>query len=205
MTTRIHLVRHAAHDDLGRYLAGRTPFIGLGPAGRRQAEHLADVLRRDTIDLLQTSPVQRARETAEAVARQTGRAVEVVPALEEIDFGAWSGLSFDELNTDDHWRRWNVARSITTTPAGETMLDVQHRVFGHVLRMVAAHRGKSILMVSHADPIRAALAVLLALSLDKLASIEIQPASISTIAFDDWGAVILGINRLSPDEPGSLR
>lgn len=199
MTTRIFLVRHAAHDNVGAYLAGRTPGIALGEEGRAQARRLGRRMARERIDLIQASPVQRARETAQAIADASGRDVEVAPALEEIDFGSWSGRNFDDLNRDDHWRRWNAARSITATPAGETMLGVQHRVFAHMLAMVRAHEGKSIVMVSHADPIRAALAVPLGTSLDRIASFDIAPASISAIDFDAWGATVRLVNENTPD------
>ena len=200
MTTRIYLVRHAAHDNVGGYLAGRTPGIALGEAGRAQARRLGKRMSRERIDIIQSSPVQRTRETAQAIADLARREVEVAAALEEIDFGAWSGRTFEDLNTDEHWRRWNAARSITATPAGETMLGLQHRVWSHVLAMVAAHAGANIVMVSHADPIRAALAVVMGISLDRLPSFDIAPASISIVDFDPWGATVRLVNENTPDE-----
>lgn len=203
MTTRIYLVRHAAHDNVGGYLAGRMPGVALGEAGRAQARRLGQRMSRERIDMIQSSPLQRTRETAQAIAAVAARDVEIAPALQEIDFGAWSGRSFDELNRDDHWRRWNAARSITATPAGETMLGVQQRVHAHILDTVRAHPRASIVMVSHADPIRAALAVVMGLSLDRLQSFDIAPASISIIDFDPWGAKVQLVNEQTPDEVSS--
>ncbi|MDB5546076.1 MAG: phosphoglycerate mutase protein [Hyphomicrobiales bacterium] len=200
MTARVILVRHAAHDNVGGYLAGRTPGVPLGEAGLAQARRLARRMARARIDIIQSSPVQRCRETAQAIADVAAREVEVSPALEEIDFGAWSGRSFEELNHDEHWRRWNAARSITATPAGETMLDAQQRVHAHILESVRANPNAHIVMVSHADPIRAALAVVLGLSLDRLQSVDIAPASITIIDFDPWGATVRLVNELTRDE-----
>lgn len=199
MTTRVFLVRHAAHDNVGSYLAGRTPGVALGVHGSAQARRLARRMGREAIDVIHASPVQRARETAQAIADVARREVEIAPALEEIDFGSWSNRTFNDLNQDDHWRRWNAARSITATPSGETMLGVQARVFEHVLRTVAAHEGKTIVMVSHADPIRAALGVLIGLPLDRLPALDIAPASISCVDFDPWGAVVRQVNENAPE------
>lgn len=200
MTARVILVRHAAHDNVGGYLAGRMPGVPLGQAGLAQARRLAQRMARERIDAIQSSPVQRCRQTAQAIAEVVARDVEIAPGLEEVDFGAWSGRSFEELNRDELWRRWNAARSMTATPAGETMLGVQQRICGHILSSVRANPDAQIVMVSHADPIRAALAVVLGLSLDRLQSLDIAPASISIIDFDPWGATVRLVNELARDE-----
>ncbi|MDB5597682.1 MAG: phosphoglycerate mutase protein [Hyphomicrobiales bacterium] len=198
MTTVVHLVRHAAHDDVGSYLAGRTPGVLLGEAGLAQAARVARKLRGEKIDFIQSSPIERAAQTAHAIASYHDAKVELIDALVEVDFGDWSGKTFGELNEQPHWRMWNVARGITTTPGGETMLGVQARVIGHILDMVQLRKGATLLMVSHADPIRAALAAILGLSLDRLISFDIDPASLSTIAFDDYGAVVRRVNEPAP-------
>jgi broad specificity phosphatase PhoE len=200
VTARVILVRHAAHDNVGGYLAGRMPGVPLGQAGLAQARRLAQRMARERIDAIQSSPVQRCRQTAQAIAEVVARDVEIAPGLEEVDFGAWSGRSFEELNRDELWRRWNAARSMTATPAGETMLGVQQRICGHILSSVRANPDAQIVMVSHADPIRAALAVVLGLSLDRLQSLDIAPASISIIDFDPWGATVRLVNELARDE-----
>jgi broad specificity phosphatase PhoE len=200
VTARVILVRHAAHDNVGGYLAGRMPGVPLGQAGLAQARRLAQRMARERIDAIQSSPVQRCRQTAQAIAEVVARDVEIAPGLEEVDFGAWSGRSFEELNRDELWRRWNAARSMTATPAGETMLGVQQRIYAHILSTVRANPDAQIVMVSHADPIRAALAVVLGLSLDRLQSLDIAPASISIIDFDPWGATVRLVNELARDE-----
>jgi broad specificity phosphatase PhoE len=200
VTARIILVRHAAHDNVGGFLAGRAPGVALGEAGRAQARRLAQRMARERVDIIQSSPVQRARETAQAIADVAGREVEIARELEETDFGAWAGRSFEELNHDEHWRRWNAARSVNATPAGETMLGVQQRVYAHILVMAQGNPQAHIVMVSHADPIRAALAVVLGLSLDRLQSFDVAPASISVIDFDPWGARVQLVNELTRDE-----
>jgi broad specificity phosphatase PhoE len=200
VSARVILVRHAAHDNVGGYLAGRLPGVALGEAGKAQARRLAQRMVGERIDIIQSSPVQRTRETAQAIADMAAREVKIAPALDEVDFGAWSGRSFEELNSDEYWRRWNAARSLTATPAGETMLGVQQRIYAHILSSVHANPDARIVMVSHADPIRAALAVVLGMSLDRLQSIDIAPASVSIIDFDPWGATVRRVNEPTRDE-----
>lgn len=201
MSARILLIRHAAHDNVGAYLAGRAP-VALGEAGRAQARRLAKRLSRSRIDMIHTSSTRRALETAQALSEAAARNVTIVPALDEVDFGAWSGRSFDELNRADDWRRWNAARSISSTPAGETMLAVQQRVHAHVLSVAQANPDAHVAMVSHADPIRAALALVLGLSLDRLQTLDIAPASVSIVDYDPWGAVVRLVNAQTADEAG---
>lgn len=196
--TTFFLVRHAAHDDVGRFLAGRMPHVRLGEPGRAQAARLGGRMRRESFAAIYASPRERTRETAEAIAAACGiAAVHTDAALDEIDFGSWSGRSFDDLNGDPEWRRWNEVRSIAATPGGETVLDVQARVVGLVRRLHAAGGGASQVLVSHADVIKAAVCFYLGLALDAWPRFDIAPASITTLAVEDWSARIIGLN-----EPG---
>lgn len=196
MTTTIHFVRHAAHGLLGRTLTGRMPGVSLGEEGRAQAEALSLRLGRERIAAIHSSPLERARETAEPIARRLGLEVQVTAAIQEIDFGEWTGAAFGDLDADPRWRIWNEARSLARPPGGETMLEAQGRVLRHLEDLQAAHPGESVALVSHADVIKAALAFLLGLSLDALPRFEISPASISTVVIGDWGAKVLTLNEV---------
>jgi probable phosphoglycerate mutase len=195
--TTLFLVRHAAHDLVGKALCGRMPGVKLGEEGRAQAERLAARLSRETVAAVQASPLERARETAEPIARHFGVGVEVAEAVNEIDVGAWTGKPFDELRDDPRWTLWNSARSVARAPGGETMLEVQARTLAHMeaLRARFAHQG--VVIVSHADVIKAALAYCLGLSLDGLQRFDIAPASLSTVAIGDWGAKVLSVNEVA--------
>ena len=196
MTTTLFLVRHAAHDLLGRILTGRMSGIRLGAEGRRQAGLLAERLAREKISALYTSPLERARETADPIAARLGLEPETVDDLTDVDYGEWSGKSFAALDEDPRWATWNKARSTYRPPGGETMLDVQHRAVGSVEKIVAANTGHAALIVSHGDVIRVVLATFLGLALDHLTRFEVFPASISSVAVGDWGAKVLGINEV---------
>ena len=110
MATTVYLVRHAAHDRVDSVLCGRMPGVGLGEDGRWQAEALACHFGRKAVDAVWTSPVQRARETAEPITAGLGLIAWDSDALCEIDFGAWTGRDFAVLRDDPRWRRWNEAR-----------------------------------------------------------------------------------------------
>jgi probable phosphomutase (TIGR03848 family) len=195
--TTLFLVRHAAHDLVGKALCGRMPGVKLGGEGRAQAERLATRLSRETVAAVQASPLERARETAEPIARHFGLGVEVADAVNEIDVGAWTGTPFGELRDDPRWRLWNSARSVTRAPGGETMLEVQARTVAHMEALRARFADQAVVIVSHADVIKAALAYCLGLSLDGLQRFDIAPASLSTVVIGDWGAKVLSVNEVA--------
>lgn len=195
--TVFFLLRHAAHDNVGGYLAGRMPGVRLGEAGRAQARRLGERMKRERFAAIHTSPRERTQETAEAVALASSIAqVEVAPELDEIDFGdAWSGKDFETLNKDGRWRRWNQVRSLTRTPGGETMLDVQHRALGLMERLAAQYASATLVLVTHADVIKAIISHVLGLPVDAWNRFDIDPASVSSIVSEEWGARVLTLNE----------
>ncbi|MBV8567178.1 MAG: histidine phosphatase family protein [Methylobacteriaceae bacterium] len=196
MTTTFLFVRHAAHDDVGGFLAGRMPGVRLGAAGRAQAARLAERLRREEFDTIHSSPRERTTETAQAISAATAARVETAPDLDEVDFGPWSGRGFDELDADPLWRQWNGARSLTRTPGGETMHDVQARVLRLMERLSAKHPERTIVLVSHAEVIKAAVSFHLGLPIDAWQKFDIAPASITKLAVGEAGAKLLGLNEV---------
>lgn len=191
MTTTIILVRHCAHEQLDRVLVGRQANVRLSAVGIRQAEHLAAVLARCGVIDIKSSPQLRARQTAEPIAARLGRQAEIVPEFDEVDFGAWSGRAFDSLQTERHWRLWNSHREACRPPGGETMRELQSRVHAGLLRLAEAHPGQRIAVVTHAEPIRAAVLHLRGRSLDEFARVQIDPGSCTMLRLDgDQGAVV---------------
>ncbi len=198
MATTIYLVRHAAHDRVDSVLCGRMPGVGLGEAGRRQAEALAGWFagaRGGAVDAVWTSPVQRARETAEPIAGRLGLPARESDALCEIDFGAWTGEAFDALRDDPRWRRWNEARGGERPPGGESMAEAQARAMGEVERARAEHPDGRVVLVSHGDVIKATLAGILGLPLDAHSRFEVSPASVSALAVWNGGGKVFSMNE----------
>src|SRR5205823_14563566 len=183
------------HHLLGRVLVGRMAGGSLGEEGRNQARRLARRFSSEPISLVQSSPQQRAQETAAPIAVGVNRPVEIAAEVDEIDTGEWTGREFEGLNADPRWELWNGARNLARAPGGESMPEVQDRVVGHIDRVRSSHPDGRVVIVSHGDVIRAAILYYLGLSLDAFDRIEIGPASVSTLLVGDWGAKIFSLNE----------
>mgnify|MGYP001272979075 CR=1 FL=1 len=192
--TTFYLIRHAEKDAPEDVLAGRTPGIGLSERGRRQAEAIAQRLAAEPIRAVCASPVQRAKETAEPLARTRGVQVQTRAGLHEIEFGEWTGKRFAELEAVESWRWFNRFRSGTRVPGGETIGEVQARFVAEMLRLREAYPNDGVALVSHGDPIRVALGYFLGAPLDLFERIEVGLASISVVAMDEVGATVLRTN-----------
>lgn len=193
VTATILLIRHAAHGHLGAILSGRTAGIPLSDEGRRQAEGLRAALGALPLDLVQSSPIQRARETAAGIAGD--RPIEIVEALDEIDFGDWTGRRFDSLEGDPEWTRWNTLRSQACPPGGESMVQAQQRALDHLRTAAARHPGQTVAMVTHCDVIRALVAGVLGLSLDHILRFDVDPASVTRVVAGEWGERLVSLNE----------
>ena len=188
--TTFLLVRHASHDLVGKALAGRSAAVHLNERGRQEARALALALRTLPITALRASPQPRARETAQPIADALRLELHVDSALDEIDFGSWTGCTFDALAGESLWKTWVERRSIARPPGGEAFAQVQERVVDHIACLQNAHPNDAIVMVSHGDVLKAALAHYLHLSLDDLERFELSPASVSVVAMGrDWTQV----------------
>ncbi|MDZ4308105.1 histidine phosphatase family protein [Allopontixanthobacter sp.] len=119
----ILLIRHAAHAHLGQVLSGRTAGGQLTFEGVKQAQQLARHLAHETITEVHTSPVLRARETAQELAATLGTDARIDDAFNEVDFGEWTGRSFGDLARDSRWRMWNGNRAQARAPDGESMME----------------------------------------------------------------------------------
>ena len=193
--TVFHLLRHGEHVLAGRVLAGRTPGVGLSERGRAEIACVAERLAEDGIAAIYASPLQRTRETAEIVAARLKLPVAYREELLELDFGEWTGLTFDEVRRDARWQAWSRHRGMAVLPGGESMRAVQQRAVEALLELHAAHRHDSVLLVSHGDVIRAALLFALGMPLDFYNRIEAGIASVSTMRVDDGGVRVIAINE----------
>lgn len=182
--TTFYLVRHGACDGLGQIIWGRTPGIRLNAEGKAQAQRLAMDLQKAHLDAIYSSPLERARETAETIARAARLEVQESLAFNEIDFGDWSGKSLTVLSEDDRWHRFNTQRSTTRIPGGELFGEVQTRAVRELEGLSQRHGGGRVLIVSHADVIRAVLAYVEDRSIDRIQEIEVLPCSVNIIEFD---------------------
>lgn len=193
----LHLARHASHDRVATILCGRMAGVELGERGLREAAALARRLSNEAVDAVLSSPSDRAVETARIVAEALDRPMRIVPDLDEVDFGDWTGRSFAELDADPRWQHWNERRSDAQAPGGESMVEVQERV-ARVIERLSGAAGGACLLVSHAEPIRAALLGVLGLPLDAYGRLAIDPASLSSVELWPGGSRVLRLNEVPP-------
>ena len=142
-----------------------------------------------------SSPLERARETADAVAAPHGLTPVAVDDLGEIRFGDWEGLTIGELDRRDDWRRYNTFRSGTRPPGGELMIEVQARMVRRLQCLAQRHAEEVVAVVSHGDPLRSVIAYYLGIPLDHLVRFEVFTASTTVLELSEWTARVLAINQ----------
>ncbi len=185
MTTTLLLIRHAFNDLLKENrIGGRTPGIRLNEQGRAEAEALAERLARLPLAAVYSSPMERARETAQPIADRHGLEVRIHPGLHEVDCGQWSGQPTSRLQEDPYWFPLRAYPSRVPFPDGENSWEVQIRVLAALEEIQRAHPGGTVAVVSHADPIRLAVAHYIGMPIDLFRRLSISPASLTVVAFE---------------------
>jgi probable phosphoglycerate mutase len=192
--TVFHLLRHGERQE-SRVLVGRLPGIALSQRGRAEIAAVAERLAEGNIAALYSSPLERTRESAEIVAARLGLPVALHDDLIELDFGEWTGATFEAIRADPRWPAWANHRSLATIPGGESMRQVQRRAVEALFEIGEAHPDASVVLVSHGDVIRAMLVFALGMPLDFYGRIEVAQGSLSTVRIDAAGIRVLTINE----------
>jgi probable phosphomutase (TIGR03848 family) len=192
--TLLLLVRHAVTDVTGRRLSGSTPGIHLSEQGRIQAKELAERLAPLRIAAVFASPLERCVETAEVVAEPHGLTVERVAALEEVEYGAWTGKTLTQLSRTALWKRVQHAPSSVRFPGGETLVEAQVRGVSALEGIAARHPRGTVVAVSHADIIRLSLAHYAGIHIDLFQRLIVSPTSVSAVLLGDRVPRIVRMN-----------
>lgn len=198
--TLVLFVRHGLTPTTGDVLPGRARGLRLSEQGREQAEEVARRLATvRKVAAVYASPLERTRETAKPIARMLGLPVRVERGLLECDFGAWTGRQLKELRRLPEWRVVQRHPSGFRFPGGESFLEMQTRMVATVQRLVAAHPGEAIVAVSHADPIKAAVAHAVGSHLDLFQRVVISPCSVTAVWYGSGGPTVLTTNSTGDD------
>lgn len=193
--TTVVLVRHGQTATTGKVLPGRAAGLDLSDVGRSQAERAAELLADGpVIAAVYTSPLERARQTAAPIAAALGQRAVVDKGLLECDFGEWTGERLSTLMKKPEWATVQRSPSTFRFPGGESFTEMQHRMTSTLDRLRAAHPGGTIVCVSHADPIKAAVASAIGTHLDLFQRIVVSPCSISVLSWSSFGPVVLSVN-----------
>src|SRR5579863_572987 len=176
------LMRHGetAWNRQGRVM-GRHP-VELTDHGRMQVAATARFAASIKPDLIVTSPLVRARQSAEIVAAGLG-GIEIIeePGIAEVLYGRWEGMHYHELIDDPHYITYRKSPIEHPTPGGETIPEVQARGVAAVMRTMEANSGRRVLFVSHGDIVRTVLCHFLALELKHFRRIRVDNAALSAV------------------------
>lgn len=198
--TSIYLARHGQNEFVEKgKLAGWLPGIHLNEDGEAQAAQVADHLRSVKLQAVYSSPLERAAETAGRIASAQGLRVRVREELGELRIGRWQGLSLKAVRRRKLWHMVQSAPSLARFPGGESFAEAQSRIVGELERLRSSHAGRrtAIACVSHADPIKLAIAYYLGLPLDLFQRLVIDTASVSLLNLNDQTAQLTLLNHNS--------
>jgi len=194
------LVRHGLTPTTGVKLPGRAPGLHLSEEGRRQADAAAQRIGAlAKVAAVYASPITRARETAQPIARAVKRAVRIERDLADLDIGEWTGMTLKQAARRPEWETVQRSPSTFRFPGGESFPEMQARMTSALGKIVARHPGQVVVAVSHADPIKAAVAQALGTPLDLFQRIMIAPSSITAVSYRRGGPAVLTVNSLTGD------
>ena len=186
---RLYLIRHAVTPETGKRLSSLDPDISLSVAGQAMAKDLGTHLSPIQLDAIYSSPVQRCRETASAVATGRGLRVRIDKAFTEADFGTWLGRPLRSLYKLKAWQELMTSASRFRFPDGETLEEVQRRSVAGVEQLADKHKDSTIALATHADVIRVVLAHYLGMPLDLVHRLDAGAASVSVVDLHPSGPV----------------
>jgi probable phosphoglycerate mutase len=194
-STVILMVRHGQTPTTGKILPGRAAGLHLAEAGVAQAHRVAErIAELPKIDAIYASPLERARETAAPIAKALKQRVKIDKGLLECDFGDWTGAELSKLMKLPEWSTVQKAPSTFRFPHGESFTEMQTRMVSALDRIRAAHPGGTVVCVSHADPIKAAVAHAMGTHIDLFQRIVIGTCSVSAVAYTGHGPIVLTVN-----------
>ncbi|RPI30521.1 MAG: phosphoglycerate mutase [Chloroflexota bacterium] len=190
------LIRHGENDYVkkGR-LAGRLQGIHLNEKGHCQARLVAEKLCSAPIKAVYSSPLERAVETAEPLARGLGLEVIIRQGLVETDYGDWQEKTVKGLSRLKLWRIVQSRPSLFRFPNGESFAEAQQRICQEIQALSAQHDPKDMIACfSHADPIKLAVAYFLGLPLDFFQRLAISPASVTALHIGEASSQLITMN-----------
>ena len=194
---QIIFLRHGqAKNNTDRILAGRTPGVPLTDTGIKQAKQTGKLLEDMNISAIYSSPIQRAKHTAEIVGEHNSVDVTIDDRLIELDMGKFTGVPYDEIFTNHgnvFMKFYNGELEIAHNGV-ETFADVKKRVLGIVDHVIEKHPDQNVVLVTHMDPIKAMLSTIIDLSPTNLFELIIANASLNIFREKDHKFSLSGIN-----------
>ena len=198
---QIIFLRHGqAKNNTERILSGRTPGVPLTDKGITQAQQTAELLEHMNISAIYSSPIQRAKHTAEIVGKHNSIDVTIDDRLIELDMGKFTNVPYDEIFTSHgnvFMKFYNGELEIAHNGV-ETFADVKKRVASIVEEVIEKHPDENVVLVTHMDPIKAMLSTIVDLSPTNLFELIIANASLNLFREKDRKFSLSGINVMHP-------
>ena len=198
----IIFLRHAqAENNTKRILAGRTEGVPLTKTGIEQAERIAKYLAPIDISAIYSSPIERAKHTAEIVAKNCSLDVVLDERLIEIDLGEFTGMHYDDMfaKYGNMFLKFYENDPVISEHEVETFPDVQKRVLDMVDHALKKHNNENVVLVTHMDPIKSMLAMVLDLKPKPLRELIIENASLTIITEQDKKFSLSAVNAMDVD------
>jgi broad specificity phosphatase PhoE len=196
---RLFVIRHGetAWSRERRFAGSRD--IPLADEGLRQCEAVAAALGGKPVAAVYASPLERARASAEVIAKPHRLEVRIEPAFREMAFGEWEGLSREEVagRFPEAYAEWRTAPHRLALRGGETLAEVAVRVSGALGELCAEHAGETVVLVSHAIVLRLIVLEALGLPPERLWTVDASPAGITEIEFEPGWATVHRMNTLA--------
>ena len=198
---QIIFLRHGqAKNNTERILAGRTEGVPLTDTGIKQSEYTAELLEHMNISTIYSSPIERAKHTAEIVGKHNSLDITIDDRLNELDMGKFTGMPYDEIfksHGNVFMKFYNSDLEIAHNGV-ETFPDVKKRILGIVDYILEKHPDQNILLVTHMDPIKAMLSTVVDLSPTNLFELIIANASLNIFREKDRKFSLSGLNVMDP-------
>lgn len=199
--TTFFLVRHAVTSQTGHKLTGWMEGVSLTEEGHKEAEIAAKGLAHVDFDAIYSSPIDRAIETAKAIAKPHGMKVQMRRGIGEVHYGGWTNRPLKSLMKTKLWETVQRFPSAARFPDGENLREVQARAVTEIEKIAEEHPKGKVCCVSHGDVIKLIAAHYLGVHIDLFQRIVIGPASVSVISLTSHGPHILALNNcpLAPE------
>ena len=198
----IIFLRHAqAENNTKRILAGRTEGVPLTKAGIEQAESIAKYLKSLNISAIYSSPIERASHTAEIVAKNNSLDYELDDRITEIDMGRFTRMNYDDMfaKYGNIFLKFYENDPVIAEHEVETFLEVQRRILDMVTHVVKKHKNENVILVTHMDPIKSMLSIVMDLKPKTLFELIIANASLTIIKEHENKFSLSAINAMDID------
>jgi len=198
----IIFLRHGqAENNTNRVLAGRRPGVPLTLTGLEQSEKIAKFLKPFNISTIYSSPIERAKKTAEIVSEHNSLEIKTDERLIELDMGKFTGMPYDEIfeKHGNVFLKFYEGDLEIAHNGVETFIELKKRILDMVDFVIREHNDENVLLVTHMDPIKALISTIMGLKANSLFELIIENASLTVFKEEQGKLTISAINVMDSE------